>query len=604
METVVDMKRIAITAVMFAIIFVLFAPPVVAMNQDMARERIRVLSSEISRHDHLYYVLGKPEISKTEYDELYDELLTLEKRYPHLVLPDSPTRRVGASLDNTFPQIQHAVPMLSLKKCHSITDVVAWAEELREKTAVDLSFVVEEKIDGTAIELMYKDGILLTAATRGDGKVGYDVTNSARTITNIPLKLTRPVSITVRGEVFIKKSHFSRLASMPDGTYSTARNLAAGALRKRSSEEAAQIPLDIFVFEAVAGDRIEGMTHADTLAFLEALGLKTNPSNRLCRDMEKLDEHVRTLASRRHTRDYEIDGIVVKVNERRGREALGTTERYPNWAIAFKFRPSTGKTRVDDIVLQVGRTGRVTPVAKLDTLRINGVAITRASLHNQNFISRLDVGVGDTVMVSRRGDVIPAVDYVVQKNPLSRGPWKMPFTCPACGTRLEKDGKNHVCPNWHCPEQVRGRLVYFARQMGIKHLGPRTLERLMAGNMVRHPEDLYRLDYQAAGSLKGFGDRKIQRIKAAIEKSKEKPFEVVLSALGVKGLSARNVRILNEAGFDSVEKFLNADASDLTRIDGIGPETSRQIIRGLHPRLVQTVHALRAAGLNMQACRS
>jgi len=324
----------------FFIFFAVFSTEVTAVDRDEAMKRIRALSSEINRHNYLYYVLGKPEISNQAYDQLYDELLRLEKEFPDLVLPDSPTGRVGFATDNRFAQVHHKVPMQSLNKCHSVKELLSWATNIEKKAGMHLSFVVEEKIDGTAIELTYRDGILVKAATRGNGRTGYDVTHNVRNIKTVPLKLSQSVTITVRGEVFINKSDFSRLSQTNGIGYNSPRNLAAGALRRRNREETAEVPLDIMVFEAVAGEKVEDMDHAEALVFLQKLGLKTNPTNRLFNDHEEMAIYIRKMISHRDTRDYEIDGIVLKVNEKAAREKLGRTARTQTgrWLINLNLR--------------------------------------------------------------------------------------------------------------------------------------------------------------------------------------------------------------------------------------------------------------------------
>ena len=583
----------------FLLLLVAISTEALAADREAAQKRIRTLSSEINRHNYLYYVLGKPEISKQDYDKLFNELLRLEKKFPDLALPNSPTRRVGSALDNRFAHVRHPVPMLSLNKCRSVRDLLNWAIDLEKKVGKRLSFVVEEKIDGTGIELTYQDGDLVTAATRGNGLTGYDVTDNVRTIKTVPLKLTQAVSIIVRGEVFIRISDFNRLTQINGGEYNSPRNLAAGAIRRRHSEKTADIPLDIIVFEAVAGKEIEDMDHADALVFLRTLGFKTNPTNLLFSDHEEMEKYVRKMIFQRATRDYEIDGIILKVNEEEVRQKLGRTERFPNWAMAYKFKPTKGETTVENIIVQVGRYGRITPVAILRSIRLNGATIRRTTLHNQDFIDRLQLSVGDTVIVSRRGDVIPALESVVKKNTSAIRPWQIPTDCPACDTRLEKVGQHHFCKNWKCPEQVSARLHHFANMMNIRLLGPKTIDRLVTQRQVQKPEDLYKLDTKTLKAIQGFSDRKINAIKAALERSRNESFETVLAAIGVKGLGTANIRKLKQAGFDSLEKITHASVKQLAQIEGIGRQTAEQIIRGFKPQILQTASALRALGLNI-----
>ncbi len=508
-------------------------------------------------------------------------------------------RESASESDNAFPQVQHDPPMLSLDKCYSAEDVISWAKKTQDKAGEKLSFVLEEKIDGTAIELIYKDGIFVRAATRGNGKTGYDITNNARTIRTLPLRLNKPVSVTVRGEVFIKKADFAGLANKDGASYDSARNLAAGALRKKNSSDTAKIPLDIFLFEAVSGDKDDKAAHSDLLVSLSESGFKTNPNNHTVSESAEIKKYIEDVILRRDSLAYEIDGVVVKVNEMRMRKMLGSTERFPRWAVAYKFKSPEDETIVEHIDLQVGRLGRITPVARLCSVRIGGADITRATLHNQNYINELELAVGDTVKISRRGDVIPAVGRVVEKNTLGNGIFQMPTECPVCGTLLEIKGRHHFCPNTGCPEQVRARLIWFSKKMKIKYIGPKTTALLISQKRIQYPEDIYTLSAEDLKDLKGLGEKKTCLLAASIEKSKNNPFQVVLSALGIRGLGTKNIRIVAEAGFDSVDKILNAGISGLSQIKGIGNETASEIISGFSPRMMETVDALKKAGLNL-----
>ncbi|QTA93713.1 DNA ligase [Desulfonema magnum] len=591
------MRHVNKILLIFLVMIHALAMNALATDQEFAKKRIQKLSSEITRHDYLYYVLGKPEISDKAYDQLFDELVRLEKEFPDLVLQDSPSKRVGSELDNAFPQVPHNPPMLSLEKCYSAEEVISWAKKTQAKAGEKLSFVLEEKIDGTAIELIYKEGVLICASTRGNGKTGYDITNNARTIRPLPLRLNPPLSFTVRGEVFIKKADFARLVRESGASYDSARNLAAGALRKKNSSETAKIPLDIFLFEAVCGDTDDKTAHSDLLVLLTELGFRTNPNHQTVSNISDIKKYIEDAILRRDTLAYEIDGLVVKVNEMRTRKSLGSTERFPRWAVAYKFKSPEDETVVESIDLQVGRLGRITPVAKLRTVRIRGTDITRATLHNQDYISQLELAVGDTVKISRRGHVIPAVDQVVEKNTLGNAIFQMPTKCPVCKTLLKIKGKHHFCPNTDCPEQVKARLIWFSKKMKIKYLGPKTTGLLISQKQIQYPEDIYTLSAEDLKNLKGLGEKKSGSIAASIEKSKNNPFQVVLFALGIRGLGTKNIRLLTTAGLDSVDKILKAGTRGLSQIKGIGNHTASQIISGFTPRIMKTVKALKNAGL-------
>jgi len=580
------------------IISMLLPTPLPAMDREVARERIQYLSSEISRHDYLYYVLGKPEISDLAYDRLFDELLRLEQKFPDLVLPDSPAKRVGSQLDNSFSHVRHIIPMLSLEKCYSHEQLVLWAEKTRKKAGRELSFVAEEKIDGTAIELVYWKGILTRASTRGNGEKGFDVTNNARTIRSIPLKLGKAISITVRGEVFIRKSDFQKIGKDRTFSYHSLRNSAAGALRKKHSSETAKIPLDMFVFEAVSGEPDEIMKHSDMLVFLNKLGFKTNSATRTFSDYRKLTSHIDELLSLREELDYEIDGVVVKVNERRVRELLGATERFPKWAIAYKFESPEHPGIVENIMVSIGRTGRLTPVATFRAVRFGNAEISSATLHNQNYINTLELALGDTVKIARKGGVIPAVVLVTEKNTLGNDTWQMPRYCPVCKNAIKAEG-HHFCLNTDCPGRLRAGLIWFSKKMGIRYLGPKTIDKLISQKKIQYPEDIYTLNAEDLEDIGGFGEKKISALMSSIEESKSKPFQVVLSALGAEGLGTRNIRLLADAGLNSVDKILNAGVSGLVQVKGIGEVTARKIIDGLNPRIIKNVKTLKAQGLNL-----
>jgi DNA ligase (NAD+) len=353
------------------------------------------------------------------------------------------------------------------------------------------------------------------------------------------------------------------------------------------------------VFEAVAGETTEDMDHADALVFLQKLGFQTNSTNRLFTDPDEMATYIRKMISRRYTRDYEIDGIVLKVNEKAARQKLGLTERYPNWALAYKFKPSMAKTTVENIVVQVGRHGRMTPVAILRSIRLDGATIRRVTLHNQDHINRLQLSIGDTVIISRRGGIIPALESVAAKNQPPAPTWQIPENCPGCYSHLEKVGRQHFCPNWNCPEQVRARLVFFANQMNITPIGPKTIERLLAQKLIQNPEDLYELDFDTLKQVQGLGIRKITSIKVSLEQSIASPFETVLAAMSVKGLGIGYIRKLKQAGFDSLEKITHAGTHRLAQVEGIGLQAAERIIRGFNPQLIRTAMALRAHGLNI-----
>ncbi|CAN2041827.1 DNA ligase [Candidatus Magnetomoraceae bacterium gMMP-15] len=579
------------------------------MNKKTAKKRIQNLSAEVAKHQHLYFIEAKPEISDNAFDKLFDELLVLEKEFPEFLLPDSPTKKIGSDLDNTFPEVSHDVKMLSLDKCYTIEEIVSWAKKTEKKAGQKLSFVIEEKIDGMSIELTYKNGFLTRAATRGNGITGNDITNNAATIKALPLRLTKPYNISVCGEVFIKKPDFVKLSSKDGSAYDSPRNLAAGSIRRKSSIKTAKIPLDIFIYDGIFSENTDKSDHWEMLKLLKQLGFKVNPNIKLFNDTEKeFQDFIQQAIIQRDKSIYEIDGLVIKVNEKNAKEILGSTQRYPRWAMAFKFESPETETLIENIVLQIGRLGRATPVAMLKPVKIAGATVTRATLHNQDYINELEIAIDDLVKISRRGDVIPAVERVVEKNAVGNLTWQIPEKCPSCNFSLKKQGAHHFCVNPECPEQIFAQLIHFTSKSGmdIDYLGPKTVKVFIDHNLVKYPEDIYNFDINALNGIERFADKKIALIKAGIEKSKTRPFENILSALGIKDLGTRTINILIKAGFDSADKLINLSKNmeiginRLVQIEGIAEITAKSILSNFsNPKLIKTIKALEKAGLKL-----
>lgn len=572
------------------------------MTERQAAAEIERLSEEIRRHEHAYYVLARPQIADAEFDRLLETLIELERRHPELRGADSPTRRVGSDLTRDLPEVEHTVPVLSLDKAYDMADVERWMAKAR---AADpgAAFVVEEKIDGTSILLHYRDGVLEQAVTRGNGRTGNDVTENVRTIRTVPLRLTAPETLAVRGEIFIRRAAFAALNAGVETPYANARNFAAGSLRRVKSIDVAAVPLEVFVYEGFMAD--PPATHTALLSRLRRLGFRVNPATVVIRqdedgasDPDRLDEfevidaaaaaqYVTERSAARPDLAYDIDGLVLKIDRLRTREAMGATDHHPRWAIAVKFDAPQGVSVVRSIEVQVGRTGRVTPVARIDPVRIAGSTIANVTLHNQDYIDSLELTVGDTVAVSKRGDVIPAVERVLEKDPAGAPVWRMPPECPACGSALTAQGAHSFCPNAGCRDQVRGRLRFFAArdQMDIDGLGPATIDLLVDRGWVRDIADLYRFDPERLLDEEGFGERTVAALAAGIEASKAKPFAIVLPAVGLPDLGPKVTDLLLQAGFRDIDRLYAAvDAGDpaaFTRIDGIGERTARSIMRQL-----------------------
>ncbi len=593
------------------------------MTHREAGARARELSGLLERYQHAYFVESKPLVSDTEYDRLFDELSAIERDYPDLALPDSPTRRVGSDITQELPEVAHTIPVLSLDKSYTTEELTAWMAKTERNAGCPLSFVCEEKIDGASMVLYYEKGILKRAVTRGNGIVGNDVTGNVKTIGTVPLRLARPVTVAVRGEVFLARSLFSTINATLEDPYANPRNLASGSLRRVKSSEVAGIPLSIFVYEGFFPKPM--LTHTGILEELGALGFTVNPrvayfTNDSTRGeiarrhptwktgaLEEIGSFLQAERNERRALDYEIDGIVVKVDEIAVRESLGYTGHHPRWAIAFKFESPEGVTTVKAIEVQVGRTGRITPVARVEPVKISGATISNITLHNQEYIDLLELAIGDRVAVSRRGDVIPAVERVLEKNETGATTWKLPPLCPTCATALVRQGAHHFCPNADCPDQVKGRLVFFVGrgQMDIEGIGPETIEALIGSGLVHNVEDLYSFDPEKLLELPGFGEKKVAQIREGIQKSREKPFHIVLPALGIPEIGQKAAEILIAAGFTDIDSLLAvSDAGDpapLLAIHGVGERTAATLLEELRRPAIRTrIQRLREAGVQMR----
>ena len=605
-----------------------------------AQRRIVELSRLLLHHQYQYHVLARPEISDREYDRLFDELQDLERRFPHLSMANSPTRRVGSDLDNALDEREHGVEVLSLDKEYAVDDVVEWMNKLSDRHGDGTGFVVEEKLDGASVVLYYRDGELETALTRGDGRKGNDITANVRTIHSIPLVLESAADLVVRGEVFMHRDDFLAYNQALDNRYSSPRNLAAGTLRQLKSAFVARVPLRFNGYEAWMNPADFSWNPADTslalaldhvarLSFLQAAGFRVQGhSGFFCRqasrrrevagrlpeivtgDLEELPAFVESARARRADLNYEIDGLVVKVNEIPLREALGTTAHHPRWALAFKFDAPAAETRLLGIQVQVGRNGRVTPVAELEPVIVGNSTVSRATLHNQEYINALELRIGDRVEISRRGDVIPAVEKVLEPAANGTPVFHLPKHCPFCSSILVRQGGHHFCPNTECPERQRRALIYFTgrAQMDIESLGEKTIHLLYALGLVRRIPDIYTFDPGRLSGEPGFKERKIAAIRAGVEASRQQPFERVLAALGIEGIGASAIRLLLNNGFDSINKIIDSagkkDPQPFAEIHGFGEVTARTLVDYFNDaENLALIEELKACGLKMHAER-
>ncbi len=586
------------------------------------------LAAEILRYQEAYYVQGKSLISDVEYDGLFDELVKLEKEYPEYADPNSPTQRVGSDLTSDFPEVKHTIPVLSLDKAYSVEEVLSFMSKCEEKGKENLSFVEEEKIDGISMVLYYEDGNLVRAVTRGNGSVGNDVTANIRTISQVPLKLKESVNLVVRGEVYLAKEDFLRFKDL-DGA-ANPRNLAAGSVRRQKSSETAAVPLQIFIYEGFWEDKSETPAdHIAILAKLKSLGFRINPHLALFSssreksekrlqeaglegrgyEFDDLGSYIKEVTEKRASLPYEIDGMVTKINELDVREEFGYTEHHPRWAIAYKFESPQAETTIEGITIQVGRTGRITPVAELSPVALGGSTVKRATLHNQEYIDDLEIAIGDRVSVVKRGDVIPAVEEVLEKNEKGNTTYQIPSLCPCCGTELVSKGAHLFCPNTECPDQVLGRITFFASRecMDMESFGPKAVELLVRNGFVHDIPDLYTFDYSKLldAGIKGIGEKTVKQFRTAVEESKKKPFSAVLTSLGLPEVGRKGAEILIKGGFDDIDKLIEAagrgDTDAFTSIPQIGPQTASLIINALNDKvLLERIEKLKSAGLQFE----
>ncbi|MBA2667575.1 MAG: NAD-dependent DNA ligase LigA [Trueperaceae bacterium] len=566
--------------------------------------RVRALRDEIAHHDYRYHVLDAPEIADDAYDELFRELRSLEERHPDLIATDSPTQRVGGAPVAALESAEHVAPMLSLDSSADpdafrqfdarVRKALAAAAESESEIAVRYS--LEPKLDGLSVELVYADGLLERALTRGDGQIGEVITSNVRTIRSIPLRLSRggpvPPLLSVRGEIFLPLHAFDdvneRLLALGKSPFANPRNAAAGTVRQLDPALAAERPLTLFAYDVLEGDgaRAEAdvRTHDEVLAALRGWGLPVNPENTWADGADEVLAHFARLAERRDALPYEIDGLVVKIDDLALRRRLGSTAHHPRWAFAIKFPPRKEVSQVLRIVVSVGRTGTVTPVALLRPVSIGGVTVSRANLHNREDIERKDIREGDTVRVERAGDVIPQVVARVDEGAERGPPFRMPPTCPSCDTPLESVGPYTVCPNaFECPAQLVGRLVHFGSRRGldIEGLGERTARQLVDREMVRHLPDLFDLDAAVVEDLDGFAEVSARKLVAAIDAARSTTLPRLLYALGIPEVGAAVARTLAQR-FGTSSALRAADVRALEAIDGIGPIMGAAIHRFLH----------------------
>ncbi len=582
------------------------------MDKAQAQKRIEQLSTEIEEHNHRYHVLADPVIPDVEYDRLLEELVSLEEDWPDLAQPDSPTRRVGGEPTSDFPTVAHATPMLSLDNSYSREDVVAFDGRVRGALdeGEEVGYVVELKIDGVALSLIYEDSRLLRAVTRGDGVQGDEVTNNARTIGAVPLRLREPgVSCEVRGEVFMTSKDFAHLnrrqqeADQP--LFANPRNSTAGTLKLQDPKVVAGRRLRYFAYWIdVAGHRCA--THQERLDTLRRLGFPVNPEHEMCPGLEEVFAFYDRCEASRGELPYEVDGVVIKVNSLDQQERLGSTSKSPRSAMAFKFAAEQVRSRLREIRLQVGRTGTISPVAVLDPVTVAGSTVQRATLHNADEIERKDIRVGDLVVIEKGGDVIPKVVRVVmEERPKESQPFRFPEDCPACGSRLvrHEEEVSPRCVNPACKGQLKRRLEHFSGRnaMDIEGLGTAVVEQLVEKEMVADVGDLYGLDVETLADLDRLAQKSAENLVKALDESRGRPFDRLLFALGILHVGSTVARTL-AARFPSVERLQEAKVEELEEVEEIGPVIARSVREFFDQEATGTLFGkLRKAKLQLDA---
>ena len=559
------------------------------LSRSEATSRIESLRREIRRHDELYYVKDRPEISDTEYDRLFRELVNLESAYPDLVTQDSPTQRVGAPPLESLGKVRHEKPMLSLDSIVDRQDVFAFDARMKRDLRLDaLVYTAEPKFDGLSVELVYENGLFVRGATRGDGLTGEDVTINLRTIRSLPLQLSAvpgvPHHLVVRGEVYMRLDDFQhlnrRITERGEEAFANPRNAAAGSLRQLDSRMTAQRPLAITCYDIMG---LSGEAPSSHWAELEALamwGLPIPAERQRCASIEDVISFHTGTEAKREDLPYEIDGIVVKLDERQWQEKLGSKSRSPRWAIAYKFAPRKEITSIQDIVVSVGRTGTLTPLALLKPVEVGGVTISRATLHNADEVARKDVRVGDTVKVERAGDVIPAIaERVPVTGEQRNSPFQMPDSCPVCGSAVGREGAYYYCTGQTvCGAQLRGAIEHFASKsaLNIDGLGRKTVAQLVERGLVQNLADLYTLTKEQLLTLHGFADRSVGLLLDSINRSKRVPLDRFLMGLGIRQVGQHIARVLARH-FGSLDRLMTANQAQFQQIHEIGPEISTSL---------------------------
>ncbi|MGD6854954.1 NAD-dependent DNA ligase LigA [Bacillus infantis] len=579
------------------------------MDLQNAEAKVKELHNLLNQYGYEYYVLDKPSVPDAEYDRLLKELVELENEHPQLKTADSPTQRVGGEILDMFEKVEHQTPMLSLGNAFNEEDLRSFDRRVRQTAGENLSYVCELKIDGLAVALKYEDGLFIQGATRGDGTIGEDITVNLRTIRSIPLRLSEPVSIEVRGEAFMPGRSFEALnkgkEERGEEPFANPRNAAAGSLRQLDPRIAASRNLDIFLY-GISNTGDTGVeSHSAGLDYLETLGFKTNKERRRCADIDEVIEYVSSWTEKRPNLDYDIDGIVIKVDSLALQEELGATAKSPRWAIAYKFPAEEVVTTLRDIELSVGRTGVVTPTALLEPVRVAGTTVQRASLHNEDLIREKDIKIGDKVVVKKAGDIIPeVVNVLAEQRTGEEREFVMPTHCPECGSELVRlEGEVALrCINPKCPAQIREGLIHFVSRnaMNIDGLGEKVVSQLFAKELIKDVADLYKLTHEALIGMERMGEKSVNNLLQAIEASKQNSLEKLLFGLGIRHVGAKAAKTLAQH-FGTVDNLMDASEEDLTAINEIGGKMAGAIVAFFEQEEAkELIRELKEYGVNME----
>lgn len=578
------------------------------MDKQQAKQKMEQLTEELNQYNYEYHVLDQPSVEDAIYDQKMQELRKLEEAYPDLVHPDSPTQRVGGEPLDAFQKVEHKIPMLSLANAFNEQDIRDFVRRASQGIEEPISFVCELKIDGLAVSLTYENGKFVRGATRGDGYIGEDITSNLRTIRSIPLVIKEKETLEIRGEAYMPHRSFLALNKEREVNgeplFANPRNAAAGSLRQLDPKIAAKRNLDIFLYGVGEWNNSKLTKHSERLVRLKELGLKTNPEWKKCNTVEEVMEYVDYWTKERPHLDYEIDGIVIKVDDLQQQEELGYTAKSPRWAIAYKFPAEEAITKLTDIELSVGRTGVITPTAILNPVKVAGTTVQRASLHNEDLIREQDIRIGDTVVIKKAGDIIPKVVRVlVEDRTGEEKEFHMPKECPACGSELVHLEEEVAlrCINTNCPAQVKEGLIHFVSRnaMNIDGLGEKVINQLFQANLVKTIADIYRLEKEELLKLERMGEKSVTNLLQAIEASKANSLERLLFGLGIRFVGAKAAKTL-AMEFETMDNLQQATYEDLLEVDEIGEKIADSIVQYFQEqKVIDLIQELKELGINM-----